>query len=257
MCRERLVMSGPNGRCKLPPALTTTTLLVKGPVMAESSRTPKFSSSQSLVGQRFGRLLVASFAGSRNGKREWLCRCDCGQERIVRTQDLRTSNQRSCGCLAREKLVQRSTTHGAAHRNAETPEYRAWMSMMTRCFNPRRREWKDYGGRGITVCDRWRHDFSTFLSDVGLKPSPRHQLDRIDNDGHYEPRNVRWASPLEQARNQRGNVILEFNGERRCVAEWALLIGVSQYTLYNRIRAGWSVERILTTPRKSAGRVQN
>jgi hypothetical protein len=121
--------------------------------------------------------------------------------------------------------------------------------MIDRCTNPNSRMWHRYGGRGIRVCDRWRAGFWEFFADVGPRPSPKHTLDRIDNDGHYEPGNVRWAMPKQQSRNTRTNKLVEYKGERKPLAEWAEILGMSRVTLGRRLRLpGWSVERAFTEP---------
>jgi hypothetical protein len=161
-----------------------------------------------LHGCRFGRLTVVSFAGcNARGKACWLCQCACGQTSVVIGERL-TRRQRSCGCLHRELTASfgdRTRRHGHAARRfpTQTAEYRAWQNLKNRCSNPRLKEWRYYGGRGIRVCERWQRSFSAFLADVGPKPAPDLQIDRIDNDGHYEPGNVRWTTRSEQVRNSR------------------------------------------------------
>lgn len=119
--------------------------------------------------------------------------------------------------------------------------------MKSRCYNPRFAKFKRYGARGIRVCDRWRNDFAAFLADVGERPSLDHSLERKDNDGHYEPDNVVWATRMEQARNKSTNVVLTFRGETLQASEWARRIDIHVSTITYRIRQGWSVERALTT----------
>jgi hypothetical protein len=134
-----------------------------------------------------------------------------------------------------------------------SPEYGIWESMLRRCLNPKHKAFKDYGGRGITVCDRWR-DFSAFYADIGPRPSPRHSLERKDGNGNYEPTNCRWATKREQQRNTRRNVRLTFRGETRCLAEWADIMGLKRELVRGRIRLGWDAERALTTPSAAAVR---
>jgi hypothetical protein len=153
-----------------------------------------------IAGQRFGRLLVLSYEGTRKGKARWRCRCECGTEHVVFGTSLKRGLCRSCGCLNAEFAAQRRRKHGEAHK---TTEYDIWRGMRARCLNPKHKSYPYYGGRGITVCDRWGI-YATFLADMGRRPSPEHSIDRWpDNDGGYEPGNCRWATLSEQNLNQR------------------------------------------------------
>jgi hypothetical protein len=156
-----------------------------------------------LVGQTFGRLAVLSRAPreTRTEDVKWLCRCVCGNESNVRSVLLRSGKTQSCGCLRREILSAKNTRHGHTVGNSMTREYRIWLSMMNRCRNPNVDRYECYGGRGIKVCERW-HAFDNFLADVGPIPAPL-SIDRINNDGDYEPGNVRLATRKEQAANRR------------------------------------------------------
>lgn len=134
----------------------------------------------------------------------------------------------------------------AKHGMTGTFTFKTWDSMRQRCRNPDNKDFANYGGRGISVCDRW-NEFQTFLADMGERPSGM-TLDRIDVNGNYEPSNCRWATPKAQSRNKRNNVVVEFDGQQMTVAEWAEKTGIERKTLEYRIRAGWRPERALTTP---------
>lgn len=202
-----------------------------------------------LTGQTFGRLVALDFASSPHG-RMWRCRCECGAECNVPTRNLRSGNSRSCGCLQRELTSVRSRTHGATvngHGGRPSSEYQTWQSMKDRCHNPNDTNFALYGGRGITVCDEWRNDFAAFLAHVGPKPSPRHSIDRIDNDRGYEPGNVRWATQRVQCRNRRGNVRVRFFGETLLAAELAERTGVHYCTILARAAKGYADGDLVTS----------
>lgn len=189
----------------------------------------------------FGRLTVRS----RGENRKWNCVCVCGNAIATQKSNLRSGNTLSCGCLARELLRARKT-HGHKCDGRYTPEYIAWCNAIARCTNPNDKNWKNYGARGITVCDKWRYSFVAFLSDVGMKPHKSLSLDRIDNSKGYEPGNCRWATRVEQGRNTRSNRRVSFDGKTLALTEWAECFGVLSDTLRCRIRAGWDIERALT-----------
>jgi hypothetical protein len=158
-----------------------------------------------LAGQRFGRLVVVRLSHSGPRKRAYfLCRCDCGNEHLARSDALRRDSTRSCGCLQAEEAAR--GTHGEAgggrKRLKASVEYRTWSTMIQRCENPRATDYERYGGRGIKICQRWRESFEAFLTDMGRRPADKRSVDRINNDGNYEPGNCRWATPIEQRRNR-------------------------------------------------------
>ena len=162
---------------------------------------------KNIAGQRFGRLLVIGFSGtSWRHEAMWLCVCDCGTVLVIGGIGLRSRKTKSCGCLRREVLtatiLKATAKHGHTRNYAQTSEYRAWRDAKSRCFNPKTIGYQNYGGRGITMCDRWRDNFEFFLADVGPRPHGL-TLDRINNDGNYEPGNCRWATRKEQRKNQR------------------------------------------------------
>lgn len=154
-----------------------------------------------LTGQRFGRLTVIERAGSDNfGEATWICKCDCGVKKEIRGKDLRSGHTRSCGCLCIEASITRETKHGGKG----TRLYNVWKTMKDRCHNQNSKNFEDYGGRGITVCDEWKHDFAAFR-DWALANGYAEGLtiDRKDNDKGYSPENCRWATYSQQRKNQR------------------------------------------------------
>jgi hypothetical protein len=158
-----------------------------------------------LIGQTYGRLTPIEIHGkSSTGKIIWLCRCDCGAEKLAATPSLRSGKVGSCGCLRREMMSDSHRKHGECPRNGLiTAEYRTWQAMKRRCDNERQPGWKNYGGRGIVVCERWNNSFDDFLADMGRKPTPQHSIERVDNNAGYFPDNCIWATRSEQNSNTR------------------------------------------------------
>lgn len=192
-----------------------------------------------ITGQRFGRWTVLRFSEQRRKKSMWECRCDCGNEGVINGTALRHGGSKSCGCLKIEVAIARLTKHGMKG----TPEYRCWKGITERCLNQNKKTFANYGGRGIKMCERWRHSFENFFADMGPKPTPQHSIERINNDGDYEPENCRWATRIEQSRNKRSNVII-----RLTLVEAAQLTGMPYDTVKSRILRGWSHIDALTTP---------
>lgn len=172
--------------------------------MSKATKIPTPRRSAVLPGERYGRLVVIEFAGfNRFGHRLWRFICDCGNQKIASGSQVRSGHTRSCGCLHSETLRARLTTHGMKN----IPEYKIWKAIRYRCNQPRCKDFAAYGGRGITVCERWQ-SFENFYADMGSRPSSCHSIDRIDNDAGYKPDNCRWATATEQRLNQRRQKVL-------------------------------------------------
>lgn len=206
---------------------------------------------QDISGQRFGRLVAIKIDHRKPPTTFWLCRCDCGNTNIVAVAKLKNGHCTSCGCSQREAISSRMTTHGLTKGNEKSPEFNTWCHMKTRCLNKRCKSYPDYGGRGITICDRWLgpNGFPNFLADMGPKPKGgRYSIGRIDNDGNYEPGNCRWESDLEQAHNKRNSQKFTYNGRTLCISEWCREVGGDDSIIHMRLRRGWSIERAVSTP---------
>lgn len=205
-----------------------------------------------IPGARFGRLVFVQKVSGRkkpNGKTVGLslCRCDCGKSVTILTSNLKNWSHKSCGCLKLELGVAVRT-----HGKSNTPEFKSWCSMRARCYIPSATGYSDYGGRGITVCQRWLASFDNFLSDMGEMPTPRHTIDRVNNDGNYEPNNCVWATKKEQLQNTRRSHKLTHNGETLTLSQWQDRTGISQKTIISRInKYGWSSEMALTVQPKN------
>lgn len=169
------------------------------------------TTTKAMIGKRFGRWTVLKQSGTYRrpggmGARPCiLCRCDCGSKKVIDAHSVRYGHSRSCGCLRKEITAKRRTIHG----NTNTVEYTTWKSMRQRCNNPNDPNFMNYGGRGITICERWQESFKSFLMDMGHRPSNRHSLDRVDNDGQYSPDNCRWATRKQQRRNRRKWIMID------------------------------------------------
>jgi len=203
-----------------------------------------------LRGEKHGRLIYDGFAGKTSaGKSIGRFICDCGVTKNIVIAHVRGGYVVSCGCFSNELRAATFTKHGEA-AGGKTVEYKIWEGLRKRCTNPNNNEWENYGGRGITVCERW-NSFENFLADMGRRPSPKHSLDRWpDNDGAYEPGNCRWATDIEQQRNTRKNFLVSVGGRRMTLAEACGGSRTRRYNLaYQRItKFGWASERAISTP---------
>ncbi|MFZ5669141.1 MAG: hypothetical protein ACOY4K_06580 [Pseudomonadota bacterium] len=217
-----------------------------------------------ITGQRFGRLLVVAKARSPSpsGGSLWLCRCDCGTEKLLNSSNLRNGTTRSCGCLLTETAsawatseafaearAKGATKHGHKRRSGMSPEYKTWLRMKQRCENPKNRDYPNWGGRGIVVCDRWQA-FENFLADMGPRPDPRSTIDRIDPNGNYEPGNCRWASARQQAAENRRDLIpVTIDGVSYPSVDAACrAVGQSTTLAHERMRLGYDALTAVVTP---------
>jgi hypothetical protein len=186
--------------------------------------------SLDISGSRYGMLTVLDIGDIFNSPSRkhvtWNCICDCGNKTTVRLNSLRSGIVRSCGCL-RGKTVK--------HGKSKTPEYITWARMKDRCLNEKSKSFGNYGGRGISVCEEWIDSFETFYSDMGVRPSKNHSIDRIDVNGNYEKNNCRWATIRQQSLNKRTNRYIEFNGAKKTLTEWAESIGITQSSMSERL----------------------
>lgn len=194
-----------------------------------------------LTGQRFGWLTVEAEVDSRNGKSRFRCRCDCGKILETYGQALRRKMTKSCGCWRKLLPSIAFRTHGMGN----TPEFATWCRIKDRCLNPNSTYYKRYGGRGITVCERWISSFENFVADMGPRPGSNFSIDRIDYNDNYSPENCRWATVATQATNRSTVRIIEFNGIIDSMAGWARRTGIPYLKLRRRIMDGWPFEKVI------------
>jgi len=216
--------------------------------MAEADSTrkpgPKF---KDLSGERFEMLLVLRYAGmNKYNKALFLCRCDCGTEKVILGNHL--PRIVSCGCWKKRMPTEQRSKPGRKKDGKRSPEYTAWAGAKDRCTREGNKRWADYGGRGIRMCQRWMDSFDCFLSDMGEKPSPLHSLERKDVNAGYSPENCEWAVLAVQANNKRRSIRLTFQGETLTLAQWSKRIGIKVPALYLRLYKGMPVEEALTKP---------
>jgi len=187
-----------------------------------------------VTGNRFGRLVAIRRHHIKNKKAYWLCKCDCGREHIANVAHLRNGDTKSCGCL-----------HRSQNGLSGTRTYKSWSCMVRRCSINTSNRWKHYGGKGVTVCDRWKSSYSNFLEDMGERPDGK-TLDRIDTGGDYCKENCRWLTPKEQGRNKKNNKLVTHNNKTATLAEWQEITGIDADTLSWRLKSGWTDEEALT-----------
>jgi hypothetical protein len=191
------------------------------------------------VGHTFGRLTVISRANNIGKQTAWNCLCVCGNTKVVMSAHLHSGNTASCGCFRKEV----ATTHGMTH----TKTFRTWTHMRDRCYNKSDKRYNCYGGRGISVCDRWLDSFENFFTDMGEAPKNM-SIDRINVNGNYCPENCRWATSEQQGNNTRTNHFLELGKERLTIAQWSRKTGIGTATIIKRIALGWPINDVLCKP---------
>ncbi len=192
---------------------------------------------------RFGALVVERYSHFENKNSFWHCRCDCGQKCLSRAKTLLLGSKKTCG-LNGHRWKPDSVT-GITTQYAS--EYGSFCNMWDRCTNPNHKGWKNYGGRGVTICDNWK-TFDKFFEDMGPKPTPKHTIEREDGNVGYEPMNCRWATVAEQNRNKRNSVYVEYQGRRLLLMDLCTEMGLDRSAIYGRLKNGWDIERSLTTP---------
>jgi len=211
---------------------------------------PKF---KDLSGKRYGRLTVIKPCGkNKYGKYMFLCKCDCGNDCITLGNGLQCGNTLSCGCLRLEKSLEKVRAL-TKHNMSNTRIYNIWHTMIQRCYYLKHKSYRNYGGRGITVCDEWqgKHGAENFINWAMVNGyADSLTIDRIDNDKGYSPDNCRWVTMKVQENNTRRNHYITYKGKTQTIAQWADEIGISKDTLYTRFKNGWTVERTFTTPKK-------
>lgn len=205
------------------------------------------SATIDLTGKQFGQLMVLAKAQSVSGRAAWVCRCACGCEKVVIGQLLRREAVVSCGCQAKKRAREMGRAN-KRHGMTNTPEFRTWTALISRCMNPKDYRYKRYGGRGITVCERWLESFENFVKDVGEQPFVGAELDRKNNDGNYEPKNCHWVTSKENNNNRSSNRVINFAGESKTLTEWAEQKQINPATLRVRLEAGWPIEKALNQP---------
>lgn len=200
------------------------------------------------IGELFGRItIIKDLGNTKDWRRMVLYKCSCGNVKKSRFDAIYRGMTKSCGCLHSEvvsELMSNNKKHGDNCRGKTSKEYTAWRGMIMRCENINDPRYKFYGGRGIEVCSQWRNSYQQFLQDMGRKPTLKHSIDRINNNGNYSPDNCRWATPTQQSSNTRRNIFIELNNEVKTLAEWVRVFGINYGTALGRYRKGWNAESI-------------
>lgn len=204
------------------------------------------------VGQKLGNCVYLGNDFVSNRNRYATFECECGNHFTAAIFKIKSGHTSSCGCLHIGGLVKRNTRHGFAKRGQKSKEYNIWILMKQRCYNPEAEGYKEWGGRGIEVCDRWLQSFSNFIEDMGCCPTECDSIHRIDNDGNYSKENCKWATYEEQANNTRRNIFVEYRGQTKTVSEWSKTLNMPYGTIRRRIvDCEWDAEKSFNTPIKN------
>ncbi len=215
----------------------TTDNSIQNHFQSNVPRRPGGRKRENLVGKTYNQLTIIEMLP----KGRVRAICSCGKETTLTANKAKRGDTRSCGCLLR-------LGNNRPHGMTKTPTFRSWQLISQRCYNEKDEHYPDYGGRGISVCLRWRDSFENFLADMGERPSIKHTIDRINNNGNYEPGNCRWATKKEQGRNRRNNTILTMNGVSKCLADWADDFHIEGRVITYRMKRGWPIEKAIKTP---------
>lgn len=206
---------------------------------------------RNLVGMKFGRLYVIEREGT-DYPVKFRCKCDCGNEKIILSASLIGGNTTSCGCFRKEQALKATKKHGMWRSRM----YNCWLNMKQRCYYEKSKFYKDYGGRGITVCDEWKNSFEAFYEwSMENGYNDKLTIDRIDVNGNYEPSNCRWATRKEQQLNRRTNVLHTLNGVTMAESQWCEKLGGEETLIISRLKRGWTIEEALTIPASNKKRI--
>lgn len=202
-----------------------------------------------LTGSKFGRWTVIRYEGINKLHRSmWMCRCECGTEKVIAGYSLTRGGTKSCGCLAKELVIDRNKKR-FTHKMSKSRLYEIWALIKQRCYNKKNKDYKSYGGRGIAMCDEWKKDFISFFDwSMANGYNPKLTIDRVNNNGNYSPDNCRWATLQEQANNKRVNRLISYKNEIHTIAEWARQVNIKERIIRSRLSMGWSFEKACEKP---------
>lgn len=200
-------------------------------------------------GDMLSGLIYLGYSPGTSDRQRGVFKCKCGNIFTTHLSEVKRGKAKSCGCVGRQKTRERSLKHGSALSGKVTPEYKAWISMKIRCHKPGSANYKNYGAKGIFVCERWLKSFDNFLEDMGRRPSDKHSIDRINVYGNYEPSNCRWATMKEQGNNRSNNNLFTYKGETKSITLWAERYNMSTTLIKIRMKQGLTFEQALLKPK--------